>query len=344
MKRFNVLFLLVFVCFFTALFVPNTGGCAEEKKVITLNYAHFMSIATKHAQLAEQWCREVEKRTNGRVKITFYQGGTLAPAPLVYDNVVKGIADIGWSFLAYTRGRFPLSEVIDLPLGYKSGYVVTKMANEYYRKFKPKELDDVKVMYLHGHGPGLLLTKKKPVYKLEDLKGMKIRATGLSSKIVEVLGGAPVGMSIAEAYDALRTGVADGITVPVEALQQWKFADSIEYVTEDYGVAYTTTGFCVMNKTKWNSLPPDIQSIIEKVNAEWIEKTGQLWDQVDKEGKVYAQGKGIKFIPLSKDEDARWAARVKPIIGEYVKTMKAKNLPGEEALNFCLNYLKKNQK
>jgi len=343
MKRFNVLFLLVFVCFFTALFVPNTGGCAEEKKVITLNYAHFMPIMTKHAQLAEQWCREVEKRTNGRVKITFYPGGTLATAPQIYDSVVKGIADIGWSFLAYTRGRFPLSEVIDLPLGYKSGYVVTKMANEYYRKFKPKELDDVKVMYLHGHGPGLLLTKKKPVYKLEDLKGMKIRATGLSSKIVEVLGGAPVGMSIAEAYDALRTGVADGITVPVEALQQWKFADWIEYVTEDYGVAYTTTGFCVMNKTKWNSLPPDIQSIIEKVNAEWIEKTGQLWDQVDKEGKVYAQGKGIKFIALSKDEDARWAARVKPIIGEYVKTMKAKNLPGEEALNFCLNYLKKNQ-
>ena len=314
-----------------------------QDKVIMLNYAHFMPTTTKQAQLAEQWCREVEKRTNGRVKITFYPGGTLAPAPLVYDAVVKGIADVGWSFLSYSRGRFPLTEVVDLPLGYKSGYVATKMINEYHKKFRPKELDDVKVMYLHAHGPGLLITKK-PVYKLEDMKGMKIRSTGLSAKIVQALGGAAVGMSIAESYDALRTGVVEGILIPVEALQQWKLADFSQFTTESYGSAYTTAGFCVMNKAKWSSLPPDIQNIIEKINEEWIEKTGSLWDQMDKDGKAYAMGKGIKFIPLSQEEDARWAAKIKPIIDEYLQSMKAKNLPGEEALKYCEGYLAKNQK
>lgn len=127
-----------------------------QEKVIKLNYAHFMPTSTRQAQLAEQWCREVEKRTNGRVKITFYPGGTLSPAPLIYDNVVKGIADIGWSYFALTRGRFPLTEVIDFPLGYKSGYVATKLINEYYKKFKPKELDETKIIYLHAHGPGIL--------------------------------------------------------------------------------------------------------------------------------------------------------------------------------------------
>ncbi len=343
MRRYSLIFLPAFICLLFLLLA--TSPVFSQEKIITLNYAHFMPVSTKQAQLSEQWCKEVEKRTNGRVKITFYPGSILATAPLVYDAVSKGIADIGWSFLSYTRGKFPLTEVIDLPLGsgYMSGYVATKMTNEFYKKFKPKELDEVKIMYLHAHGPGLLSTKK-PVYKLDDLKGMKIRSTGLSTKIVQVLEGVPVGMSIAEAYDALRTGVVEGILIPVEALQQWKLADWTKYTTENYGSAYTTAGFCVMNKAKWNSLPQDIQNIIEKINAEWIEKTGQLWEQMDKDGKIYAQGKGIKFIPLSKEEDAHWAKKTKPIIDEYIKTMKVKNLPGEEAVKFCIEYVKENQK
>jgi TRAP-type C4-dicarboxylate transport system substrate-binding protein len=342
MKRYLLLIGLSVILSVLGICCFSSAAQAQDK-VITLNYAHFMPIATKQAQLAEQWCREVEKRTNGRVKITFYPAGTLATAPLIYDAVVKGIADVGWSFLSYSRGRFPLTEVIDLPLGYKSGYTATKMTNEYYRKFKPKELDDAKVMYLHAHGPGILHTKK-PVNKLEDLKGMKIRSTGLSAKIAQSLGGAPVGMPIAEAYDALRTGVVEGILMPVEGLQQWKFADLTRYTTENYSAAYTTGGFCIMNKAKWDALPPDIQTIIAKINEEWIEKTGRLWDQMDKDGKTYAVEKGIKFITLSEAENNRWAAKVKPILEEYVKVMKEKNLSGEEVLKFCKEYLAKNQK
>ncbi len=342
MKRYLLLIGLGVILSVLGICCFSSAAQAQDK-VITLNYAHFMPIATKQAQLAEQWCREVEKRTNGRVKITFYPAGTLATAPLIYDAVVKGIADVGWSFLSYSRGRFPLTEVIDLPLGYKSGYTATKMTNEYYRKFKPKELDDAKVMYLHAHGPGILHTKK-PVNKLEDLKGMKIRSTGLSAKIAQSLGGAPVGMPIAEAYDALRTGVVEGILMPVEGLQQWKFADLTRYTTENYSAAYTTGGFCIMNKAKWDALPPDIQTIIAKINEEWIEKTGRLWDQMDKDGKTYAVEKGIKFITLSEAENNRWAAKVKPILEEYVKAMKEKNLSGEEVLKFCKEYLAKNQK
>jgi TRAP-type transport system periplasmic protein len=331
-----ILFCLGLICLWAQ------PACAQEK-VITLNYSHFMPVMTKQAQLAGEWCKEVEKRTKGRVKINFYPAGTLMPAPQTYDGVVKGIADIGWSIMSYTRGKFPLTEVVDLPLGYKSGYAATKMINEYFAKFKPKEFDETKVLYLHAHGPGLLVTNK-PVSKLEDLRGLKIRSTGLSAKIAQALGGAPVGLPIAETYDALMKGVADGCLIPVEGLQQWKLADVTKYVTLNYGSAYTTGFFCVINKNKWSALPPDIQKIIEAVNNEWLEKTGRLWDDIDVEGKAYAEKKGIKFIPLSREEDGRWADKMKPIIEDYTKTMKGKNLPGEEALKFCLDYLKANQK
>jgi len=110
----------------------------------------------------------------------------------------------------------PLMEAVDLPLGYKSGMATTIIANAVYEKFNPKELDDVKVMYLHAYGSGLLFTKDKPVSKMEDLKGMKIRSHGTTAKVVKALGGIPVTMPMPELYQSLQKGVVDGAIYPIE--------------------------------------------------------------------------------------------------------------------------------
>jgi TRAP-type C4-dicarboxylate transport system substrate-binding protein len=271
-----------------------------------------------------------------------FPGGTLTPADKCYDGVVKGISDIGMSVLGYTRGKFPLSEVIDLPLGYKNGLAATKLINAYYQKFNPQEFNDVQVMYFHAHGPGILHTKK-PVNNLEDLKGMKIVCHGLSAKVVGALGATPVAMPMPERYDALQKGVAEGGVNPIESLKGWKLGEVIKSTTENFGSAYTTGFFVVMNKDKWKSLPPDVQKVIAAVNAEWIEKTGKGWDEIDKEGKEFTLAKGNQIIALSKEEDEKWAKLVRPILDEYVANMKAKNLPGDEAVKFCLEELKKYQ-
>jgi TRAP-type C4-dicarboxylate transport system substrate-binding protein len=330
--------LLMFVASICLIAVPNF--VSAQQKVITLNYSNFFPAPHKNSILSEQWCKEIEKRTNGRVKISYFPGGTLTPAAQTYDNVVKGIADIGFSVLGYTRGKFPMMGLLDNPLGYRSGLQATRLVNAYYQKFKPKELDEVHVLYLHGHGPGILHTKK-PVAKLEDLKGMKIRAQGTVVPIVQALGGSPVGATMPETYDALRTGVVEGSMAPYEALQGWKWGEVINSSTEDYGSAYTASMFVVMNKNKWNSLPPDIQKIFDEVSAEWIDKQGKVWDEIDKEGKEFSVKRGNKVIALSKEEDARWAAKTRPILDDYVKTLKEKGLPGDEALKFALDFLKK---
>lgn len=342
MRRYGAVGIFFLVLFLSICFVSYPGYSAAQK-VISMNYANFFPAPHKHSILAEQWCKEIEKRTNGRVKIAYFPSGTLSPAAQIYDGVVKGIADIGFSCFAYTRGKFPLTEVIDLPIGLKNGITATRLINEYYKKFKPKEIDEVKVMYLHAHGPGMLHTKK-PVSKLEELKGMKIRATGLAAKIVTALGGAPVGTTMPETYDALRTGVAEGAMAPFEALQGFKWGEVVNSSTVAYGSGYSTGMFIVMNKARWNSLPPDIQKIFTEVNEEWIEKQGNLWDEIEKEGIDFTKKRGNKIITLSKEEDARWAKAVQPILDEYQKSMKAKGLPGDEALKFCLDYLKTHQK
>jgi TRAP-type C4-dicarboxylate transport system substrate-binding protein len=329
--------LAVFVTSMCFALIPSP---LHAQKVISLNFSNFFPAPHKNSQLAEQWCREVEKRANGKVKITYFAGGTLTPAAQTYDNVVKGIADIGESVFSYTRGKFPMMAIIDLPLGYKSGVQATGLVNEYYKKFKPKELDDVKVLFLHAHGPGILHTKK-PVAKLEDLKGMKIRAMGTVVPIVEAFGAAPVGTTMPETYDALRTGVADGAMSPQESLEGWKWGEVVGSTTECFGAAYTAAMYVVMNKQKWNSLPPDVQNVFDQVSREFVEKQGKTWDEIDKSGMEFAKKRGNKIIALSKDEDARWVAAVRPMLDGYAKEMKSKGLPGDEALKFCLDYLKK---
>jgi TRAP-type C4-dicarboxylate transport system substrate-binding protein len=308
-----------------------------------LNYSVFFPAPHKNAVLAVEWAKEIEKRTNGRVQITVFPGGTLTPADKCYDGVVKGISDIGFSVFAYTRGKFPLTEVSDLPLGIKSGSVATRAINKYYKKFKPKEFDEVKVMYLHGHGPGILHTKK-PVNTLDDLKGMKIRCTGMAAKIVTALGGVPVAMPMPDTYDALSRGVVDGSMAPQESLQGWKWGEVVKYTIENFGSSYSTGMFVVMNKDKWNALPADVQGIIEKVNEEWIEKQGRTWDEIDKEGRDFTLKLGNTITSLTKEEDARWAKAVKPILDEYVKNMSDKSLPGDEVLKFYLETIAKLQK
>jgi TRAP-type transport system periplasmic protein len=309
---------------------------------IKLNHSNLWPAPHKHSVLAAEWAKEIEKRTNGRVVITVHHGGTLTPGDKIYDGVIRGISDIGMSVCGYTRGRFPLTEVIELPLGYKTGWAATRLITDYYAKFKPKEFDDTKLMFLFAHGPGLLHTKR-PVNKLEDLKGMKIRAFGAVTKLVTALGGAPVSMPMGETYDSLSRGVVEGSVAPFEALQGWKWGEVVKYSTEAPGMAYSSAFFVAMNKAKWNSLPPDVQKIIEQVNAEWIEKHGKGWDEIDKAGKDYAIKLGNKIITLSVDENRRWERAVKPLYDEYVKSMKDKGLAGAEALKFSLEQLYKIQ-
>ena len=331
-----VLGFLFFSLWFACL--PNYA----QEKAITLNLSNMYPPDNRNSILMDQWCKEVDKRTGGRVKVTQFPGGTLTPPAQTYAGVIKGVADIGASFASYTKGRFPLTEVVDLPLGFKSGYVGTKMGNEYYKKFKPKEFDEVKVLFFNTSPPHMLFAKKA-VNNLEDLKGLKIRSTGTSALVVQALGGAPVAMPMGEAYDSLSKGVVQGIVCPYEPMKGWKLAEVVSSCTQ-YDSAYANTAYVVMNKSKWNALPADIQKIIEEINEEWVEKQGRLWDELNGEGREVFIQRGGKIIMLSKEENTRWADRLRPILDNYVKEMKSKGLPGDEALRFCIEYLKTHQK
>ena len=315
------------------------AAVAKEGPAVKLTYSNFFPPTHIQSKLAESWCKEVEKRTNGRVKVEYYAGQTLTKAKQCYDGTVEGISDIGFSVLAYTRGRFPVMSAVDLPLGYTSGKVATEVVNRVYKKFKPKGLSDTQVMYLHAHGPGLLHTKGKAVRTLKDMKGLKIRGHGTSALVVKALGGTPVPMPMPETYQSIQKGVVSGSVYPFEANKGWKLGEVTDYITCAFPAAYTTSFFVVMNKDKWNSLPEDIQKVIEQINDEWAVKHGEAWDTSDLMGILYFLNQGGQIIGLDKKEAARWKTAVAPIIDDYIKNLNEKGFNGREIVDFTMKTL-----
>ena len=308
-----------------------------------LTYSIFFPSTHGQAKAGESWAQEIEKGTNGQVKINVLAGGSLTPADKCFDGVVKGISDIGMSVFAYTRGRFPMIEALDLPMGYPNGRVATRVANEFYKKFTPKELEGVKLLYIHAHGPGLLHTKT-PVTTMEQVKGMKIRSTGLSAKIVEALGAVPVAMPQGQTYESLQKGVVEGTFAPIETLKGWKQAEVIKSTTDCSGIGYTTAMFVVMNLKKWSALPADVRKVMEEVSSRWIDVHGKAWDQLDQEGREYSLSLGNKIVSLSADENARWQKAVRPIIEDYIKDVSTKGLPAQKAVTEVENLIKQYSK
>ncbi len=312
---------LAFLCTAMLVFAALPASAASK----SLTFSIFFPPTHDQAIAAMDFAKEVEKRTNGQVQITAFPGGTLTKAPQVYDGVVTGITDMGNSCFAYTRGRFPETAALDLPMGYPNGKVASQVANEFVKTMNPKELQDVKVLYVHAHGPGLLHTQK-PVRSLEDLKGMKIRATGLSAKVVEALGAVPVAMPQGSTYEALQKGVVEGTFGPIEALKGWKQGEVIKYTTECFDIGYTTAMFVVMNRSTWDALPEEVKQVMDAVSQEWVKVHGESWDKADQDGREFTLSRGNELIALTPEESARWRKAVEPVIADYIA-----NTPDGEA-------------
>jgi TRAP-type C4-dicarboxylate transport system substrate-binding protein len=326
-------FTVASLAFFGAFFLFTAiSARTVEAKTYNFTYSTFFPPTHVQTKVPEAWAKEIEERSKGQIKIKIFTGGSLTPAPQIYDGVVKGISDFGLSVFAYSPGRFPVISAVDNPFGYPNAFVATRVINELNRKFHPKELSDVHICYLFAHGPGVLHTATKPVHKLEDVKGLKIRSTGTSQLIVRALGGAPVAMSQGETYDALKKNIVDGTLVPIEALEGFKQAEVLKYTTLTYSCAYSQGFFVAMNLKKWKSLPPNLQKIITEVSKKYEDITAKAWRDSDESGRQFALKLGHEFITISPEESAKFKEAVKPVFAEYVKGANEKGVDGAAVL------------
>ena len=335
MEKKRLLFLgFIFIFLFSFSGVFNAG--TAEGATVTLRFAHFFPAS--HYQATEVyalWIEEVEKATKGQVKIEMFPVNTLLRSVEMYAGIVSGTADIGSSSFSYTRGRFPVMEGFELPgVYFGSAAACAAGAWEGYKKFRPKELNDTKVMWLFSAGPGSLYTKKR-VNSLAELKGMRIRATGSTAKSIKAMGAVPVAMPMADVYEALSKGVVEGQIAPPEVLKGWKQAEVTNYITKLPPV-YTSVMFTTMNLKKWNSLPADVQMAIEAINEGFSVRAAKIWDSHQLTGGIEYGIKehGMQMVQWPDEDMKKAMALMQPLLDDYVARMNKKGLPGQEILDF----------
>ena len=310
---------------------------AKSAKVI--RFASYFPTAAPQSKLLEQFCRDINKESKGKIKVEFFGGGSLLKATKVADGVAQGIADIGFSHVEYTRGRFPITEMLDLPLGFPSAWVGTHVANNFYKHFKPKEWNKYHILWLNTCPPNVIILAKKPVYKMSDLKGLTIRGPGRVGEVLKNLGATPKPVPMNEIYEAMARGVVDGSMTPIETLRSFRLAEVSKYVTKSWQIGNVYTFYVVMNKKVWNKLSPSEKEIFSEVSKEYEEKAAQVWNNVDLIGLNFGEKHGVKFIDLSSSEVSRWIQSVKPVRDSYLKELVAKGY-SKNTLEKMLKYVK----
>ena len=342
-------------CFFFILglagFILMGSGIkkATAQSKIELRAATYFATTHQLYKSMEDFLRKVEERSGGRVKVNIFAGNTLLGAREIYDGVVKGVADIGMTMIGYTAGRFPEMEFLELPHSYPSSYVSSYVTNDYFKKYKPKEFDQTHLLYWFVSPPSVLILTK-PVNKLEDLKGMKVRGTARVGDVLSALGAVPQSTVAGEVFTSMSRGVIDGIMWPYETLYGWKLGELKPYVTSCWQVGGVYAFYTVVNKNTWDKLPDDIKKIFNETSEEWIEKHGMAYLQIDVEGLEYGRKLGCKIIELGPDEIPKWKKAVSPVIGAYVKEMVGKGYSEKDMkdrtdfINSRVEYWAKKQK
>lgn len=323
----------------------SAGGAAQagDKQAaatIKLRFANYFPEASGQGKIGQEFVEDIKKLTNGRVVVEYYPGTMLLGPDKMYDGVVQGIADIGLSNLGYTFGRFPQTEVLDLPLGFPNAWVANHVAVDFYNKFKPKEFNDVHVLTLHTSPVNNIITVSAQVKKPEDLKGLKLRGTGYIARLVEALGASAVPVSTPETYDALSKRVIDGVMLPWETIKTFKYGEVTKNAIEVWPLGQVYTFYIVMNRKTWDSLPPDLQkTITDYVQGDFSKKLTDMWNQVDIEGIKYAREAGYNIVQISPEDLPQWKQLADKVIADYTNNMVSKGYSKEE-VNSWIEYIR----
>jgi TRAP-type C4-dicarboxylate transport system substrate-binding protein len=288
----------------------------------TLSYANFPPAPTFPCVQMERWKEEVEKRTEGAIKINTFPGGTLLGAKNVFDGVVTGQADIGCFAMSYHPGRFPVVEAIDLPLGWPNATVASLSLLDLYEKYRPESFQKVKVLTMFTCPPANVMSID-PVRTLEDLKGMEIRAAGTGVKVFELLGASPIGMPQSDVPDALHKGVIKGMASSLEVMKDFNYAEYCRYITMTN--LQVVTFAVVMNRDRWDSLTPEIQNILDDLCREQTEWTGRYVDKhVDEAVKWSKEKYNVEVIEFSPEEKTEMKKRLAPLVEGYIQRVGSK--------------------
>ena len=316
------------VLFWTAIALLLSGRITGAQP-IELKLAYFVGDQHAMSQWLIKWANNLEKDSGGRITVKRFPGSQMGPVQQHYDFVRTGQADVAWFLHGATPGRFPLTELVQVPYLVGSAEIGTKVLNdsELRSKYLDAEHKGVKVLLLLTHQPGNVHTTKKPIRTVEDMKGLRIRfASPTIRDFIAALGGTPVGVLPTEQVEQLQKGTIDGVFIDYGGAGiAFKMGGVLKYSTEMY--SYVSSFGVAMNPDFWNRLTPDLQGIVTKSMTGVEKEVGEAWDGLDVPGKKAIMDGGGEAIRLSPEENARFRKIGAEVAEARVKDLESKGMP-----------------
>ena len=310
----------------------TTAGSAE-----TLRYAHIKSASSWQNQVIfEDWAAAVEDAAGDALDVQVFPAQTLGKAAAGYDNAVAGIADVAWTVPGYTAGRFPLSQIIELPGLFDTGAVGSCAFQKLYDSGAlDEEYEETHILFVHTHDPGHLHTADKVVRTLDDMKGLKLRRpTQVVGDLLTGLGAEPIGMPAPNTYEAVQRGAIDGYMLPWESVDSFR----LDELTENHTVFgfYALAFIATMN---YDALSPEARAAVDANSGmKWAVTAGAGYDEAG--AKVLERLRAEStVIELSDEERAKWMEVARKASDAYVTSLNEQGLPGTETYEAVKGYV-----
>ncbi|HPD96687.1 MAG TPA: C4-dicarboxylate TRAP transporter substrate-binding protein [Synergistales bacterium] len=320
------------IAFLISVFPVFSGMTLAEAKTITLSYAESGPPSGLGGAFVNIMKEEIEKATDNQVTIEVFWQGSLLKGKEILEGVKNGMVDMGYVLPAYFPKQLFVHNAFTLfpqgPTGFKNVVSAITRSFETLPEFG-EELSkwDQRVLYMRFMLP-MALTSTRPVEKLEDFKGMKIRAS--SSAYLKALQGAganPVSVPWGDCYMALQTGTVDGVFTNFDGIHATKLHEPGRHIFTTRQLWVPMPIFVTINNKTWQKLPEDIRDKMlkaqEPILARFAELFEKEWDRIvedqKKEGAtiVRASDKDIEdFVSLQAWNDLRaeWSAEA-PAMG-----------------------------
>lgn len=319
---------LVTVALATALSSHADEKFNYDGPVITLRFSHFAPENHPMSKaVGAKWFEMVEKESHGKIKIKSYYSGTLHSAKDGFKAAVNDITDVSPAYVNYQPGSFHLLHVLDLPFAFPSAAVAVKVAEDLYPKYFKKEYEGMGVVLSNINANGSYnIFSKKPVLKLEDMKGLKVRSSGgESSDILKALGAVPVSVPVPDAYNAFQRGVVDGVALYNTGAVGYRIDELSSDMTE-LGMNNPSNAWA-FNKKTWDGLPPEVKRFMYDMQRRLSMMYGIEFDNQDILSRKKFEANGMKLHKLPPEELARWKKAVEPLWEKFIEKNEAEGRP-----------------
>ena len=325
------------------------ASAAQAQQTVTLKFHTFMAPQSNvWKSMLLPWMEKVEKDSGGRIQFEKYPAMQLGGTPLqLYDQARDGVVDVVWTLQGNTPGRFPRYEVFELPFMMTNAEATSRAYWEYAQTCAQGEVKDTQLIAVNVHGPGMFHSASKPIRTVADLKGMKVRGpTRTVTKLLGSLGATPVGMPLPQIPDAMSKGVIDAAVVPWEVTTAVKLDELAKFHSEfdaKAGGLYTTAFVIVMNKAKYESLPPDLKAVIDRNSG--IEASAAL-GKAQQAGDVPARRVAVEerknqIITIAGADVEGFRKAADQVDDDWIKDMDKRGFNGKQLLQCAKDLIQK---